>query len=110
MAGFRSKALPGALGCLYCGAHKETLKTERNRKDMDMTTASAALTGLPVLAAGAEQRRDTFAARASQAWKRFRAYRATRVDLQALTDRQLADVGLTRATVEEAARHAVYGR
>ena len=33
-----------------------------------------------------------------------------RVDLKALTDRQLADVGLTRATVEEAARRAVYGR
>ena len=75
-----------------------------------MTTANAAGTALPVLAAGAEQRNDTVAARARQAWKRFRAYRATRVDLQALTDRQLADVGLTRATVEETARRAVYGR
>ena len=75
-----------------------------------MTTANAAATALRVLSAGAEQRNDTFAARARQAWERFRAYRATRVDLQALTDRQLADVGLTRATVEETARQAVYGR
>jgi uncharacterized protein YjiS (DUF1127 family) len=76
---------------------------------MDMTTANAAGTALPVLAAGAEER-STVAARLGQAWRRFRAYRATRVDLKALTDRQLADVGLTRATVEEAARRAVYGR
>ena len=34
----------------------------------------------------------------SQAWERFRAYRATLADLRSLTDRQLADVGLTRAT------------
>ena len=75
-----------------------------------MTTAQLAGTALPVRAAGAEQRNDTVAARLSQAWKRFKAYRATRVDLQSLTDRQLADVGLTRATVDETARRAVYGR
>ena len=75
-----------------------------------MTTASIAGTALPVLAAGAEQRNDTVAARVRQAWKLFREYRATRFDLKALTDRQLADVGLTRATVDETARRAVYGR
>jgi uncharacterized protein YjiS (DUF1127 family) len=76
---------------------------------MDMTTANAAATAR-VLAAGAEQRNDTVAARASQAWKRFRDYRTTRLDLDALTDRQLADVGLTRASLGETARRAVYGR
>ena len=75
-----------------------------------MTTAQLAGTALPVRAAGAEQRNDTVAARLSRAWKRLKAYRATRFDLQALTDRQLADVGLTRGTVEETARRAVYGR
>ena len=75
-----------------------------------MTTANAAGTALPVLAAGAEQGNDTVAARLSQAWERFRAYRATLADLRALTDRQLGDVGLTRATLKETARRAVYGR
>ena len=75
-----------------------------------MTTAQVAGTALPVRAAGAEQRNETVAARLSQAWKQFKAYRATRFDLQALTDRQLADVGLGRADVEETARRAVYGR
>ena len=53
---------------------------------------------------------DTVSARLSQAWEKFRAYRATLADLRALTDRQLGDVGLTRATLREAARRAVYGR
>ena len=75
-----------------------------------MTTANAASTAAGVLAAGAEQRIETASARLRQAWERFRAYRATLAELRALTDRQLGDVGLTRATLEETARRAVYGR
>ena len=75
-----------------------------------MTTANAAQTAPRVLAAGAEQRIDTVSARLSQAWERFQAYRATLAGLRELTDRQLGDVGLTRATLKETARRAVYGR
>ena len=75
-----------------------------------MTTANAAATARDVLAAGAEQRIDTVSARLSQAWGKFQAYRATLADLRSLTDRQLGDVGLTRATLKETARRAVYGR
>ena len=74
-----------------------------------MTTANAAGTALSVLAAGAEQRNDTAAARVSRVWERFRTYRATLADLRSLTDRQLADVGLTRGKIKETARRAVYG-
>ena len=74
-----------------------------------MTTANAAGTALPVLAAGAEQRNDTAAARVGQVWDRFRTYRATLADLWSLTDRQLADVGLTRGKIKETAHRAVYG-
>ena len=74
-----------------------------------MTTANAAGSALSVLAAGAEHRNDIAAARVGLAWERFRTYRATLADLRSLTDRQLADVGLTRGKVKETARRAVYG-
>lgn len=75
-----------------------------------MTTANAAATARNVLAAGAEQKIVTVSARVSQAWERFQAYRATLADVRSLTDRQLDDVGLTRATLKETARRAVYGQ
>ncbi|HET9068823.1 MAG TPA: DUF1127 domain-containing protein [Amaricoccus sp.] len=74
-----------------------------------MTTAIAARSALPVLAAG-ERRNGTAATRLAGAWQRFRSYRVTLGDLRALTDRQLADVGLTRETLKEAAHRTVYGR
>ena len=92
--GVSACGIAGLGGVVYIAVHnKETLKTERRRKDTDMTTANAAQTAPRVLAAGAEQRNDTVAARPSQAWERFQAYRATLADLRALTDRQLGDVG-----------------
>jgi len=97
-----------AVSILQCNT--ETLKTESKGKDTDMTTANAATTARQVLAAGTEHGNDTVSARLSQAWEKFRAYRATLADLRALTDRQLGDVGLTRATLREAAHRAVYGR
>jgi uncharacterized protein YjiS (DUF1127 family) len=111
MAVFPHAALRQAVGCLYCSAILETLKTESKGKDTDMTTANAATNARQVLAAGAEHgNNNTVSARLSQAWEKFRAYRATLADLRALTDRQLGDVGLTRATLREAAHRAVYGR
>ncbi len=74
-----------------------------------MTTATAARSALPVLAAG-ERRVGTAATRLGEARQKFRSYRATLRDLRALTDRQLADVGLTRDMVKETAHRTVYGR
>ena len=74
-----------------------------------MTTADAARTALPVLAAG--ERGDNAArVRLRDAWRRFRSYRLTLADLRDLTDRQLADVGLTRGMLKETAHRAAYGR
>jgi uncharacterized protein YjiS (DUF1127 family) len=110
MAVFPHPPLPEIGECLYCNAILETLKTESKGKDTDMTTVSAATTARQVLAAGAEHGTNTVSARLSQAWEKFRAYRATLADLRALTDRQLGDVGLTRGTLREAAHRAAYGR
>jgi uncharacterized protein YjiS (DUF1127 family) len=74
-----------------------------------MTTAVADRTALPVHAPG-ERRNGAAATRLGEAWERFRSYRATLGDLRALTDRQLADVGLTRETLRKTAHRAVYGR
>jgi uncharacterized protein YjiS (DUF1127 family) len=101
----------GISAACYIAVHnKETLKTECKGKDTDMTTANAAHNATRVLAAGAEQRIDTVSARLIQTLERYQAYRATFADLRALTDRQLSDVGMTRSTLREAARRAVYGR
>ena len=48
-------------------------------------------------------------ARLQQALADYRAYRALHNELDALTDRDLADIGLSRLTVRDTAR-AAYGR
>ncbi len=68
---------------------------------MTSATAGSAL-------AGAEQTTGTVAERLRAGWRRYRAYRATIAELDALTDRQLADTGLSRASLREAAHGAVY--
>lgn len=49
-------------------------------------------------------------ARLRQAYADFRAYLATTGELKALSDRELADLGLSRLSVEDVAREAVYGK
>ena len=75
-----------------------------------MTTASVARIAPAVLAAGTERTVATVSERLIQVGERFLAYRETLADLRALTGRQLSDVGMTRATLKETARRAVYGQ
>ena len=49
-------------------------------------------------------------ARLQQALADYRAYRAVRDELDTLTDRDLADIGLSRLTVRDVALAAAYGR
>lgn len=46
-------------------------------------------------------------ARLQQALENYRAYRAVRDELDTLTDRDLADIGLSRLTIRDVARAAV---
>lgn len=74
-----------------------------------MTTATTAQSHAGSLLAGAEQTAGTFAERIRASWKTFRAYRATLSELGALTDRQLADTGLSREALRQTARNAAHG-
>lgn len=51
--------------------------------------------------------------RAFRAWRaasaRRAAYRRTRLELDALTDRELDDLGMSRWQIDAVARRAVYG-
>ena len=49
-------------------------------------------------------------ARLQQALADYRAYRAVHDQLDALSDRDLADIGLSRLTVRDVARAAASGR
>jgi uncharacterized protein YjiS (DUF1127 family) len=49
-------------------------------------------------------------ARLRQAVADYRAYRAIHDELNALTDRELADLDLSRLSLRDIAREAVYGR
>ena len=49
-------------------------------------------------------------ARLQQALADYRAYRAVRDELDTLTDRDLADIGLSRLTIRDVARAAASGR
>jgi uncharacterized protein YjiS (DUF1127 family) len=57
----------------------------------------------------AGERTGGFLGRINRALDNFRAYRATLTELNALTDRQLADLGLLRSGLRTVAHRAVYG-
>jgi uncharacterized protein YjiS (DUF1127 family) len=44
------------------------------------------------------------------AWAQHRSYMDTRAELQALTDRELADIGISRLQIRDIARDAIYGK
>ena len=48
-------------------------------------------------------------ARLRQSFADYRAYLATYEELNALSERELADIGLSRLNVRDIAREAVYG-
>lgn len=48
-------------------------------------------------------------ARISERFARYRVYRETHNELNQLTDRELADLGLSRATIPAVAHEAAYG-
>jgi len=87
----------------------ETLNIERRRKDTDMTTAIAAKSDAGSLVAGVEHSAGSLAERVRQALRNYWAYRATLAELRTLTDRQLSDVGMTRAALPGTARGSIYG-
>lgn len=72
-----------------------------------MTASSTAKSGSAYAAAGLSS--EGFLNRVNRAWENFRAYRATLTELKALTDRQLADLGLGRSSIRTVAHRAVYG-
>lgn len=53
----------------------------------------------------AEIRRDL-----AEAWRAHRVYRQTLAELQGLSDRELADLGLNRAMLKSVAYEATYGK
>jgi uncharacterized protein YjiS (DUF1127 family) len=111
MAAFPGHALRPPGHRLFCSAQRlETLTTERNRKDTDMTTAIAAKSGAGSLVAGAERIAGSLVETVRRAWNDYRAYHATVAELKDLTSRELSDVGLRRDALDRTARAAVYGR
>ncbi len=74
-----------------------------------MTSATTAVSraGSPLV--GAEQTAGTATERLQAWWQKYRAYRMTLAELNALTERELADAGISRATLRETAYEAAYG-
>jgi len=54
-------------------------------------------------------RQPSLFARLRQSFADYREYLATYGELNALSDRELADIGLSRLNVHDVAREAVYG-
>ena len=74
-----------------------------------MTTAIAAKSDDRAIVAGVERSAGSLMDSVRRAFGNYRAYRSTLAELNRLTDRQLGDVGMTRATLTGTARRAVYG-
>lgn len=85
----------------------ETLKPERLRMETDKMASSILKSGSGYTVAG--ESAEGFLGKIKQAWNDFRAYHATLSELKALSDRQLADLGLGRSGLRAIARQAVYG-
>ena len=52
---------------------------------------------------------DGLIARLRQAWSDYRQYSSTVAELQLLSDRELADLGIHRSSISEIAHKSVYG-
>ncbi len=74
-----------------------------------MTTANAAKSDAGSLVAGVERSAGSLLESVRRGFAGWRAYRTTLAELNALTDRQLRDVGMTRGTLPGTARSAVFG-
>jgi uncharacterized protein YjiS (DUF1127 family) len=74
-----------------------------------MTIATAAPSGAGVLTTGSERPLGIRYEALRDRLNGYRAYRATVAELKALTDRQLEDLGILRAAIEQHARRAIYG-
>ncbi|GAA3854416.1 DUF1127 domain-containing protein [Celeribacter arenosi] len=70
-----------------------------------MAYANDIRTATPAYAA----RSNGFFATLAERFARYRVYRETVNELEALSDRDLADLGLSRATVKAVAYEAAYG-
>lgn len=49
-------------------------------------------------------------AQVRRAWTQYRAYNDTLAEIQGLTDRELADIGINRLMIRDIAHHAIYGK
>jgi uncharacterized protein YjiS (DUF1127 family) len=47
--------------------------------------------------------------RLADAWRRYRGYTSMLAELQSLSDRELADVGIARFAIRDVAHEAAYG-
>jgi uncharacterized protein YjiS (DUF1127 family) len=72
-----------------------------------MTIATPAFAAL---VPGSERTPETRTGGLRSAWHKHRAYRATLAEMADMTERQLADIGTSRATLKRFARTATYGR
>jgi uncharacterized protein YjiS (DUF1127 family) len=73
-------------------------------------TTIATPAGAGVLVAGTERSLGAGIDGLRTAWADYRTFRASVADLNALTDRQLEDVGIARSAIRAHARKAIYGK
>lgn len=52
---------------------------------------------------------DGFLARVRKGWAEYRLYRRTLDELQSMTNRELADLGISRDSIRQIALETVYG-
>lgn len=74
-----------------------------------MMTAYIAKSRSRSVVAGSEPSTGNVATWLRQMWQDYVTYTRTVAELQALTDQQLADLGMQRRTLRSIARTAVYG-
>jgi uncharacterized protein YjiS (DUF1127 family) len=95
---------------VYCIATKDgnVLLAVKCTKEVEMT-ARIANPG-HTLPAGTLAAPTRWIAQVRRAWTQHRAYQATLAEMQSLSDRDLADIGISRLMIRDIAHHTVYGK
>jgi uncharacterized protein YjiS (DUF1127 family) len=95
---------------VYCIATKDgnVLLAVKRTKEVEMTARIAQPSR--TFPAGALAAPTKWIAQVRRAWTQYHHYQATLAEMQGLSDRDLADIGISRLMIRDIAHHAIYGK
>lgn len=101
--------IPGGIVHLQHEAHLPCNGAGNGARDDTKVMKMAYVTGARGGSVGLTDRIAGMARELADRWRRYRVFRETMRELEALSDRDLADLGIHRSQIASIAREAAYG-